>query len=839
MVFLSFRGLFHVSFPGFIFVHRRAWARDTGITRDSIAYGVLTTMNDFVGWCRQLRQSTRRWGERVLLASGSSPRVSAEEEKGREEEEQEDGCVVKVSSQCCLPVAGVRERQSIDRARKDCRGEGEFLESSPVRSDCVSESGACLESGMDKVRQGSKRGINCVEKGLEDVQEVAESAHKSEESTRENIVAEIESEVCLGEEHLTTAMSKEAKQGGEGAKNEEVRGEDGSGLLRELSLQTEASRSTYSKSSTFPRSKTELLDASQLAVSVSGVVVACPPYGAKSVMGRRAKMEDTFVAIPDLIGVAFADSLNEIIPPRIADQIHQLSENDSCSTGKNSGSSGLGTAAIGGENGVDKPKADSDTIVHASSSKLVEMKRREELDLSAGAGRGGTHGAEGTSGRPKKLFEQIHFFGVFDGHGGADAAHHCQETMHERLKEAILASCPRATMERAATMGRGFLDDQTFSELEASICSSETFSNALAQAFKVTDEEFAKLSGDEEELALVGTTAVVTLLSSQSIYVANAGDSRAVLLRNGTAMALTDDHKAAREDETARVEAAGGQILFWNGVRVMGLLAVSRAIGDHSLRPYVIADPEVTVMNRHVGDELLVMASDGLWDVITNQEACSLAKKCLLRARQKGSTRENAARVAATVLTRAAVDRGSRDNVTVLVIDLMQDPDDQIDQDALKMCMSEDLRAVRRDRDEDDEENGDDGDVDNTERGGQETWPTGAIPVGGKQSPFDVDESIISEEILDSKPEARTSIESPSVPFNVAGPFTGPPPTPFMGTPFDIASTDETNDGTEIPFSTSPNAGGAADECAVGKAQSYRSPFESLGFYPSGSQEYE
>ena len=43
----------------------------------------------------------------------------------------------------------------------------------------------------------------------------------------------------------------------------------------------------------------------------------------------------------------------------------------------------------------------------------------------------------------------------------------------------------------------------------------------------------------------------------------------------------------------ARVEAAGGQILFWNGVRVMGVLAVSRAIGDHCLRPYVIAQPEV------------------------------------------------------------------------------------------------------------------------------------------------------------------------------------------------------------------------------------------------------
>lgn len=44
------------------------------------------------------------------------------------------------------------------------------------------------------------------------------------------------------------------------------------------------------------------------------------------------------------------------------------------------------------------------------------------------------------------------------------------------------------------------------------------------------------------------------------------------------------------------MEAAGGQILFWNGVRVMGLLAVSRAIGDHSLRPYVIAEPEVSLV---------------------------------------------------------------------------------------------------------------------------------------------------------------------------------------------------------------------------------------------------
>lgn len=74
---------------------------------------------------------------------------------------------------------------------------------------------------------------------------------------------------------------------------------------------------------------------------------------------------------------------------------------------------------------------------------------------------------------------------------------------------------------------------------------------------------------------------------------------------------------------------------------------------------------QVTILVRRPDDEILLMASDGLWDVLNNSEACTLAKRCLRRARQRGASRQSAARIAATVLTRAAVDRGSRDNVTV------------------------------------------------------------------------------------------------------------------------------------------------------------------------------
>lgn len=102
----------------------------------------------------------------------------------------------------------------------------------------------------------------------------------------------------------------------------------------------------------------------------------------------------------------------------------------------------------------------------------------------------------------------------------------------------------------------------------------------------------------------------------------------------------------------------------------MGLLAMSRAIGDNSLRPYVIPTPEVCIIHRTDEDELLIMATDGLWDVVTNQEACTLALKCLERAKEKGIAPKDAAKLTAAVLTKAAMERGSRDNITIVVIDL-------------------------------------------------------------------------------------------------------------------------------------------------------------------------
>lgn len=191
--------------------------------------------------------------------------------------------------------------------------------------------------------------------------------------------------------------------------------------------------------------------------------------------------------------------------------------------------------------------------------------------------------------------------------------------------------------------------------------------DGLTEAFKAMDEELK----DEEAARNSGSTAVVSLVSSEHIFVANCGDSRAVLGRAGGAYRLSRDHKPDLDDEQDRIRKYGGKVLDYNGRRVMGLLAMSRAFGDLCLRDSgVIADPEITVINRTEEDEFLVLGSDGLWDALEDREVCDLTRKCFQRAQERGAEPEKASRVAASVLMRAALDHGSSDNITVLVIDL-------------------------------------------------------------------------------------------------------------------------------------------------------------------------
>ncbi|GFH05585.1 PPM-type phosphatase domain-containing protein, partial [Haematococcus lacustris] len=134
----------------------------------------------------------------------------------------------------------------------------------------------------------------------------------------------------------------------------------------------------------------------------------------------------------------------------------------------------------------------------------------------------------------------------------------------------------------------------------------------------------------DEGLVQAGCTAVVAVKQGSDLYVANAGDSRGVLCRAGKAVALSEDHKPAQEVERSRIIAAGGFLSEIGGVtRVNGNLNLSRAIGDLKYKSNVeleakdqiiTAQPDIMKVPLTPEDRFFVLACDGVWDVMSNQD---------------------------------------------------------------------------------------------------------------------------------------------------------------------------------------------------------------------------
>jgi protein phosphatase 1L len=178
---------------------------------------------------------------------------------------------------------------------------------------------------------------------------------------------------------------------------------------------------------------------------------------------------------------------------------------------------------------------------------------------------------------------------VYDGHGPADDV---VNYVRENLIEYILAYTRN---------GSSMLD-------------------AIKNAFTQTECEIndLKLEG--------GSTALIAILDkdTRKIYIANSGDCRAVLSRNNNPFILSFDHKPTRSDEKQRIEEKGGYVEFDGVPRINGL-AISRSFGDLDLKKItpgcIIAEPEIVEDSLKPEDQFLILASDGIWDVINNKEA--------------------------------------------------------------------------------------------------------------------------------------------------------------------------------------------------------------------------
>nr|AAM91486.1 AT5g53140/MFH8_8 [Arabidopsis thaliana] len=223
--------------------------------------------------------------------------------------------------------------------------------------------------------------------------------------------------------------------------------------------------------------------------------------------------------------------------------------------------------------------------------------------------------------------QAVCMFGIFDGHGGSRAAEYLKEHLFNNLMKH-----PQ------------FLTDTKL---------------ALNETYKQTDVAF--LESEKDTYRDDGSTASAAVLVGNHLYVANVGDSRTIVSKAGKAIALSDDHKPNRSDERKRIESAGGVIMWAGTWRVGGVLAMSRALGNRMLKQFVVAEPEIQDLEIDHEAELLVLASDGLWDVVPNEDAVALAQS------------EEEPEAAARKLTDTAFSRGSADNITCIVVKFRHD----------------------------------------------------------------------------------------------------------------------------------------------------------------------
>lgn len=232
------------------------------------------------------------------------------------------------------------------------------------------------------------------------------------------------------------------------------------------------------------------------------------------------------------------------------------------------------------------------------------------------------------------LSDSMHraYFAVFDGHGGVDAARYASVHVHTNASHQ-----PELLTDPAA---------------------------ALKEAFRRTDQMF--LQKAKRERLQSGTTGVCALITGAALHVAWLGDSQVILVQQGQVVKLMEPHKPERQDEKARIEALGGFVSLMDCWRVNGTLAVSRAIGDVFQKPYVSGEADAASRELTGLEDYLLLACDGFFDVVPHHEIPGLVHGHLLR--QKGSGTH-----VAEELVAVARDRGSHDNITVMVV-FLRDP---------------------------------------------------------------------------------------------------------------------------------------------------------------------
>lgn len=222
----------------------------------------------------------------------------------------------------------------------------------------------------------------------------------------------------------------------------------------------------------------------------------------------------------------------------------------------------------------------------------------------------------------------LDYFAVFDGHGDDKVSSFLESHFKDLLK---------------------FELDNYFPDLSIEQCLYKAF----ADLANLLPREMAMNSG---------STAVVIIKDKKTLYIANVGDSRVIINNNKKAVPISEDHKPSDKAEYDRIVKLGGRVIIdpYGTARVNGTLAVSRAVGDFYLSPYVSGLPDIYTVKLIKANKYLIAATDGLWDVFDNQELVNLIEAMM-------ENDEDIDSICQKMLTFSRI-KGSGDNITILFI---------------------------------------------------------------------------------------------------------------------------------------------------------------------------
>ncbi|KAL7721327.1 Protein phosphatase 2C [Entamoeba marina] len=254
--------------------------------------------------------------------------------------------------------------------------------------------------------------------------------------------------------------------------------------------------------------------------------------------------------------------------------------------------------------------------------------------------------------------KKVQFFGVFDGHGGDQVALYCEEVYFDILVNT--ESFKKGDYKQSLIDVNIKIDE---------VLKTEEVNNKL-KSLGSGNNIYEGMFGDTIANGM-GCTCVVVLIVDNILYCGNAGDSRGVLLKNNNVIALSEDHKPTLQSEIDRITAAGGTI---DNGRVNGNLNLTRTIGDlmykqqPELRPegqIISCYPDITKYELDGNEKLLVLACDGIWDVLTNEQIIEKINEYL---RVGNSLQETCEKITSDCLSKQPYTTPGWDNMTLIII---------------------------------------------------------------------------------------------------------------------------------------------------------------------------